>query len=70
LEKYALSGEYIELNKLLTASGLCDTGGIAKYAIANGSATVDGEVENRKGYKIDRGRKSNLMAILLQSIDS
>jgi ribosome-associated protein len=57
LEKFALSGDYIELNKLLKVSGLCDTGGIAKYAIANGRVTVDGEVEYRKGCKIRHGQK-------------
>ncbi|MCK9196323.1 MAG: RNA-binding S4 domain-containing protein [Syntrophales bacterium] len=57
MEKFALSGDYIELNKLLKASGLCDTGGIAKYAIKNGRVAVDGEVEYRKGCKIRHGQK-------------
>ncbi|MDD5168898.1 MAG: RNA-binding S4 domain-containing protein [Syntrophales bacterium] len=57
MEKYALSGDYIELNKLLKAAGLCATGGIAKYAIENGRVIVDGEVEYRKGCKIRHGQK-------------
>ena len=55
--KFALSGDYIELNKLLKASGLCSTGGIAKYAIENGRVIVDVKVEYRKGCKIRHGQK-------------
>jgi ribosome-associated protein len=57
MEIFVLSGEYIELNKLLKVSGLCDTGGNAKYAITDGRVTVDGEVEYRKGCKIRHGQK-------------
>ncbi len=57
MEKFALSGEYIELTKLLKASGLCDTGGSAKYAIEKGLVSVDGEVEYKKGCKIRQGQK-------------
>ncbi|MFA6411980.1 MAG: RNA-binding S4 domain-containing protein [Syntrophales bacterium] len=57
MEIFTLSGDYIELNKLLKASGLCETGGIAKYAIKNGRVAVDGEVEYRKGCKIRHGQK-------------
>lgn len=57
MEKFALSEDFIELTKLLKASGLCVTGGIAKNAIENGRVTVDGEVEYRKGCKIRHGQK-------------
>jgi ribosome-associated protein len=57
MEIFALSGDYIELSKLLKASGLCDTGGMAKNAIENGRVTVDKEVEYRKGCKIRHGQK-------------
>jgi len=57
LEKFALSGDYIELSKLLKASGLCVTGGIAKNVIENGLVMVDGEVECRKGCKIRLNQK-------------
>ncbi len=57
LGKFVLSGDYIELNKLLKASGLCGTGGTAKYAIENGRVIVDGKVEYRKGCKIRHGQK-------------
>ena len=57
METFSLSGDYIELNKLLKVTGLCDTGGSAKYAIENGRVTVDKEVEYRKGCKIRHGQK-------------
>ncbi len=66
MEKFALSGEYIELNKLLKASGLCDTGGAAKYAIENGHVTVDGEVEYRRGRKIRHGQKVSFDGHLIE----
>lgn len=57
MEEFPLSGDYIELNKLLKASGLCPTGGMAKQAIENGRVTVDGEIEYRKGCKIRHGQE-------------
>ncbi|NTW17728.1 MAG: RNA-binding S4 domain-containing protein [Syntrophaceae bacterium] len=56
LEIFKLSGNYIELSKLLKSSGLCVTGGIAKNAIENGLVIVDKEVEYRKGRKIRQGQ--------------
>ena len=56
MELFELSGNYIELNKLLKASGLCETGGMAKMAIENGLVTVDGTVEYRKRCKIRNGQ--------------
>lgn len=48
---------YIELVKLLKATGLCSSGGNAKIAISEGKVRVDGLVELRKGRKIRRGQK-------------
>ena len=56
METFELSGDYIELNKLLKASALCETGGMAKIAIENGLVTVDGTVEYRKRCKIRNGQ--------------
>jgi len=55
VEEFAISGEYIELNKLLKASGLCDTGGQAKIIIEDESVTVNDEIETRKRRKISGG---------------
>ncbi len=56
METFELSGDYIELNKLLKASALCETGGAAKIVIENGLAIVDGTVEYRKRCKIRNGQ--------------
>lgn len=53
MEEFTLgSNEFIELNSLLKVMGLCDSGGIAKTAIAEGRVKVDGNVELRKRCKI------------------
>ncbi len=54
-QQFVISDEYIELNKLLKASGLCDTGGQAKMVIEDKLVTVDGEIETRKRKKIKDG---------------
>jgi ribosome-associated protein len=48
---------YIELVKLLKATGAFSSGGTAKVAISEGKVRVDGVVELRKGRKIRRGQK-------------
>jgi ribosome-associated protein len=52
-----LRGEYIELDKLLKATGLADSGGQARALIADGQVTVDGRVELRKTAKIRAGQR-------------
>lgn len=54
-QQFVISDEYIELNKLLKASGLCDTGGQTKIVIEDELVTVDGETEIRKRRKIKDG---------------
>lgn len=54
-EKFSITGEYIELIKLLKATGLCQTGGMAKIMIENGEVQVNGSPEFRKRNKIKRG---------------
>lgn len=53
---FELSGEHIELFRLLKATHLCSTGGEAKIMIENGEVSVDGAVETRKRCKIRRGQ--------------
>ncbi|MBI5075865.1 MAG: RNA-binding S4 domain-containing protein [Nitrospirae bacterium] len=58
MEEFALNNrEYIELNNLLKVLGLCDTGGMAKAAVAEGHVRVNGSVELRKRCKLRRGDK-------------
>jgi ribosome-associated protein len=57
MEEFTLgSNEFIELNSLLKVIGLCDSGGMAKTAIAEGRVKVDGNVELRKRCKIRKGQ--------------
>lgn len=51
-----LRGEYIELDKLLKATGLADSGGQARALITAGEVTVDGQVELRKTAKMRAGQ--------------
>ncbi|MBW2451169.1 MAG: RNA-binding S4 domain-containing protein [Deltaproteobacteria bacterium] len=48
--------EFIELNKLLKVTGLCQSGGMAKTLIGNGCVRVDGVIERRKRCKIYPGQ--------------
>ena len=54
---FAIRGEYIQLDQLLKATGLCDSGGSAHAAIAEGRVRVDGTVDTRKRAKMRPGQK-------------
>lgn len=54
--KFKIDGAYIELIKLLKATGLCGTGGVAKMVVEDSLVMVDGEVELRKRCKIKSGQ--------------
>jgi ribosome-associated protein len=51
-----LRGEFIELDKLLKATGLVESGGRARVLIAAGEVRVDGQVELRKTAKLRAGQ--------------
>ena len=51
-----LRGDYIELDKLLKATGLADSGGQARALIVAGEVRVDGQVELRKTAKMRAGQ--------------
>ncbi len=55
--EFKLTTEYIELNKLLKLTGLCESGGYAKQCIAAGLVQVNGAVETRKAFKVRSGHK-------------
>ncbi|MFH2131463.1 MAG: RNA-binding S4 domain-containing protein [bacterium] len=55
-EIFKLKSDYIELIKLLKATGHCSTGGEAKQAVTEGLIKVDGQTEMRKKCKIRRGQ--------------
>jgi ribosome-associated protein len=55
MNEFKITGEYIELDKLLKATQLCGTGGEARVMISEGLVTVDGQVELRLRRKIRPG---------------
>jgi ribosome-associated protein len=55
MAEFEITGEYIELDKLLKAAQLCGTGGEARVAIGEGLVTVDGETETRLRRKVRPG---------------
>ncbi|MFA7255542.1 MAG: RNA-binding S4 domain-containing protein [Candidatus Omnitrophota bacterium] len=57
---FTLTGEFIELFKLLKATGLCESGGMAKHAVSQSEVKVDGQVETRKACKIRKGQQVEL----------
>ena len=53
---FELSSDFIKLNQLLKAEGLCDSGGAGKALVASGAVKIDGLVELRKTAKIRAGQ--------------
>ncbi len=53
---FELRGEYIELDKLLKATGLVESGGRARVLISEGKVQVNGQDELRKTAKIRAGQ--------------
>lgn len=52
---FELQEEYIELIKLLKATRVAESGGMAKQLVDNGEVTRNGEIEYRKRAKIVKG---------------
>jgi len=55
MKEFQITGEYIQLNQLLKASGLAWTGGHAKMLIDEGMVQVNGETEYRLRNKLRPG---------------
>ena len=53
--EFLITTDYIELNKLLKAARLVDSGGMAKMVIDDGAVLVNGKVELRKRAKLRPG---------------
>ena len=54
--RFAVRGEYIQLDQLLKATGLCESGGAAHAAIADGLVEVDAAVDTKKRAKLRPGQ--------------
>ncbi len=55
MEKVIIEGEYIALGQLLKLSGIAQTGGQAKFMVADGRVRVNGQIELQRGKKIYPG---------------
>lgn len=55
MEKINITTEYIKLDSLLKLAALVGTGGEAKYVIAKGMVTVNGELCTQRGKKLRAG---------------
>lgn len=54
---FTISTEYITLGQLLKEVGVIDTGGMAKWFLAEHEVFVNDELENRRGKKLYPGDK-------------
>lgn len=57
MEKISITTEYIKLDSFLKLAALTGTGGEAKYVIAEGFVSVNGEVCTMRGKKLHPGDK-------------
>lgn len=55
METITINEEYIRLDSLMKFSGLCNSGGRAKYLIQNGEVKLNGEVCTMRGKKCRNG---------------
>ena len=55
--EFAVRGDHIQLDQLLKATGLCESGGAAHAVIAEGRVKVDGAVDTRKRAKLRPGQR-------------
>ena len=52
---FKITGDYIELIRLLKVSNLCSSGGEAKNILEQGLVRCNGQVELRKRLKVRKG---------------
>lgn len=55
IEEIQITTEFIKADAFLKFSGLCATGGQAKWMIEEAQVTVNGEVCTMRGKKLHRG---------------
>ena len=55
--RFAVRGDYIQLDQLLKATGLVGSGGTAHAVVEAGDVRVDGKVESRKRAKLRAGQR-------------
>lgn len=57
---FAVRGDHIQLDQLLKACGLVDSGGAAHAAVEAGKVRVDGKPESRKRAKLRAGQRVSI----------
>ncbi len=57
METIKINEEFIRLDNLMKFSGLCNSGGRAKFLIQNGEVKLNGEICTMRGKKIRPGDK-------------
>ena len=57
METIKINEEFIRLDNLMKFSGLCNSGGTAKFLIQNGEVKLNGEICTMRGKKIRPGDK-------------
>ena len=60
---FPLRGEFITLDRLLKATGIAPSGGMAKALVAGGRVQVDGRDELRKTCKLRAGQVVSLAGV-------
>lgn len=60
---FELRGEFITLDRLLKATGMAGSGGMAKLMVAEGKVQVDGRDELRKTAKLRAGQVVSLTGV-------
>ena len=60
---FELRGEFITLDRLLKATGMSGSGGMAKLMVAEGKVQVDGRDELRKTAKLRAGQVVSLTGV-------
>jgi ribosome-associated protein len=63
---FPLRGEFITLDRLLKATGIAASGGMAKGMVADGLVQVDGRDELRKTCKLRAGQVVSLAGVRIK----
>jgi ribosome-associated protein len=63
---FPLRGEFITLDRLLKATGIAASGGMAKGMVADGHVQVDGRDELRKTCKLRAGQVVSLAGVRIK----
>ncbi len=63
---FPLRGEFITLDRLLKATGIAPSGGMAKAMVADGRVQVDGRDELRKTCKLREGQVVSLAGVRIK----